>query len=333
MSEGTVFANMPKYAGVPVTRPQGMWLAYLDMMGIKWAVDAPEKPQETLLIELKGKTYEKTGALIVANDFVLRKYQKELASRMQAETMKAVLILGQAPEAMRAGIRKMSYIRRGRNGLFHESAYFNIKGELQNLNNTTFKNGFTAIPNEATTTYQTYSTDNFELIEKHNKAASTAWGWNFDVDGRCVKVAEPKLADDEPVFIQKQGTGERPNDPIFMTAKPKDCRVSTTKGSVVAISFTEEACRKISDTGYIRISAATEQNPIIYFMEGSKDDFKLSKRSLKGVQTRPYRAQPTAAAMAQLIDQKGWKGYYDLTQVTTKSGTKYWCVKLEGHNA
>lgn len=317
-----------------MTRPQGMWLAYLDMMGIKWTVDVPEKPQETLLIELKGKTYEKTGALIVANDFALRKCQKELASRMRAETMKAVLILGQAPEAMRAGVRKVSYIRRGRNGLFHESAYFNIKGELQNLSNTTFKSGFTTIPNEATTNYQTYSTDNFELIEKCNKAASTAWGWNFDVDGRCIKTAELKsAADDEPVFIQKKGTGERPDDPMFMTAKPKDCRVSTTKGNVVAISFTEEACRKISDTGYIRISAATEQNPVIYFMEGGEDDFKLSRRNLKGAQTRPYRAQPTAAAMAQLIDRKGWKGCYDLTQVTTKSGTKYWCVKLEGHNA
>lgn len=331
-----IYGNVPKYAGIPITRPQGMWMVYLDMLGVKWDVEKPDAPQEDLLLTLHGKTFDKTCAFIVANDFNLRKRQKEIAQRMKGESIKAILICGQAPEVLQAGIRKVSYIRRGRNGLFHESAYINGKGEIQNLNNTTFVNGFNAFPKEATTAYQTYSTDDENLIEKHNRAAGIAWKWNFDNDDRCIEIKEEEQPlkesqADEPAFIVK-GTGGRPDDPTFIQpakARQRDCLVSITKGNVVGLLFTETAIKKISDTGFIRISEATEQNPVIYFMEGGKDDFKISH--LKS-QTRPYRAQPTATAMAELIKRKNYGGKYDLQQVTTKSGTKYWCVKLEAHD-
>lgn len=335
-----LYGDAPKYAGIPVTRPQGMWMVYLDMLGVKWGTVKPEVPQETLMLHLGGKGIgEKTYAYIVANDFTLRKHQREVAQQMKDESMKAVVILGQAPEVLRAGIRKISYIRRGRNGLFHESAYINCKGEIQNLNNTTFISGFNFLPKETTTAYQTYSTDNDALLEAHNRAAAMAWKWNFDVNGRCIEVHEapaPKVQGDEPIFIEKKCTGERPDDPTFLEAKPpreKDCNVSVSKERVVSISFTEEAMKKVTDTGFIRISAATEENPVIYFMEGGENDFALSRINKSNNLTRPYRAQPTAEEMAKMILRNGYKGKYDLTQVTTKSGTKYWCIKLETHNA
>jgi hypothetical protein len=326
----------PKYAGIPVTRPQGMWLVYLDMLGIQWEFEELNGEGDVMVVTLQGKGVAGVSAMIVQNDFLLRKYQRGIAQKMRDQTVKGLLILGQAPEELQAGIRKVSYIRRGRNGLFHEHVYINCKGEIQSLNNTTFVNGFVAFPKEATTAYLTYCTENENLLEAHNRAARVAWEWNFDKDGRCIEIEETEQSTkevqaDDPVFIAK-GTGGRPDDPTFIQpvkARQRDCYVSPTSGNVVGISFTETAIKKITDTGHIRISEATEQNPVIYFMEGGEDDFKISPINSK---VRPHRAQPTAAAMAELIKRKNYKGYYDLQQVTTKSGTKYWCIKLEAHD-
>lgn len=345
--EKHTMAQTPHYAGIPVTRPQGMWLVYLDMLGVKWEFKESTNGRadgafELLLIDLHGKSFSSTCALIVPNDYSLRKHQREISQRMRNESMKALLILGMAPETLQAGVRKVSYIRRGRNGLFHEHAYINGKGEVQNLNNTTFISGFNQIPREATTAYLTHCTDDADLLERHNRAAKMAWEWNFDKDGRCIKVEEPtapaaanESQDDDITFLEKGG--KRPDDPVFMSKRfrggsctKEDCTVSMS-GERVTIAFTDEAIKKITDSGYVRVSEATEKNPVIYFMEGGKGDFKASPQ--KKAITRPWRVSVKSPDMASLIADREYKGHYNLQKVVTKSGTKYWCVKLEGRHA
>lgn len=332
-----VAATQPKYAGIPVTRPQGMWLVYLDMLGIKWEMDEePKEVKDVLLVRLSGKSLFGTAALIVPTDFILRKYQRDIAQQMKDESIKALLILGQAPEVLQAGIRKMSYIRRGRNGLFHEHAYISCKGTIQNLNNTTFVNGFAALPKESTTAYLTYSTDNDDLLERHNKAADMAWRWDFDKDGRCIEVEEPKDAqatekadepqDDDITFITKSA---KPDDPVFMAEHSGDVVIGVSTNNRVRFTFTQNAARKITDTDHVKVSQITADNAI-YFMEGGDDDFKLSKYSCK---SRPFRVQVKQLQMQQRIIDLKATGEYDLRQVTTKSGTKYWCVRLEANHA
>lgn len=331
-------AKQPEYAGIPVTRPQGMWLVYLDMLGIRWKFESvtgeEESAFETLMISLHGKGLDSVYAVYAPSDFSLRKYQTDIARRMREESIKALLILGQAPEVQQAGVRKVSYIRRGRNGLFHEHAFINCGGLIQNLNNTTFTHGFASLPKAATTAYLTYSTDNEELLEKHNRAAEMAWKWDFDKGGRCIEVKEPKASaetdkpqDDDITFIVK-GEDNRPDDPVFVNARIADVLVSATASKQVRFTFTKEGAQKITNTDHIKVSNITPDNTV-FFMEGNDNDFKLSAQSSS---KRPYRVQLTEAEMRKQIIDIDAAGEYDLTQVTTKSGTKYWCVKLEAHH-
>lgn len=340
MQKETEVAKQPEYAGIPVTRPQGMWLVYLDMLGINWkfaevASGEGKGPFETLMISLHGKGLDSVYAIYAPSDFSLRKYQTDIAKRMKEESTKSLLILGQAPEVLQAGVRKVSYIRRGRNGLFHEHAFINCKGLIQNLNNTTFANGFAALPKAATTAYLTYSTDNEELLEKHNRAAEMAWKWDFDKGGRCIEVEEPtapaaetdKPQDDDITFITK-GKDNRPDDPVFMNARIADVLVSATPSKQVRFTFTKEGAQKITDTDHIKVPNITADNTV-FFMEGNDNDFKLSAQNSS---KRPYRVQLTETEIRKRIIDIDAAGEYDLTQVTTKSGTKYWCVKLEAHH-
>ncbi len=327
----------PEYAGIPVTRPQGMWLAYLDMLGVQWELKDTDKgggPSETLMVRLKGKGVGRTCAIYVPSDFSLRKYQTDIAKQLKDDCISALLILGQAPEVQQAGVRKLSYIRRGRNGLFHEHAFINCKGLVQNLNNTTFTSGFAQLPKAATTAYLTHSTDNTELLEKHNRAAEMAWKWDFDKGGRCIEVKEPAASatteipqDDDITFITK-GKSNLPDDPIFAAEHIEDVMVSASLDKQVRFAFTREGARKITDTDHVKVSRITADGTI-YFMEGNNDDYKLASSNSRN---RPYRVQLTEVAMRKRIVDINASGKYDLTQVTTKSGTKYWCVKLEANH-